>query len=185
MRPLFTIHAGEYVVGEHIEKAFPSLDIWIPAKDSGIDLLVTGRSRKAPISLQVKLSRDYKPMEAITDFDKGMLAQGWLTIDHAKLANSKADLWVIVLVSHERKQRPLFVLVPPQHLLRKLVIIHGNSNRYQFYPWVTRNGACLDGRGLSAAHKRQLADGAIVLGERDFSSYLGNWRSLELLADKM
>lgn len=61
MRPLFTIHAGEFIVGEHIEKNFPGLNVWIPSKDTGIDLLVTDKTNSCkPISLQVKLSRDYK-----------------------------------------------------------------------------------------------------------------------------
>ena len=33
MRPLFTIHAGEFVVGEHIEQQFPKF-VWIPSKDT-------------------------------------------------------------------------------------------------------------------------------------------------------
>src|SRR5436309_15549564 len=90
MRPLFTIHAGEFVVGEFIEKVFPNLDIWVPAKDTGIDLLVTGERGRRSISLQVKLSRDYKPLEARSEFDKGIVAQGWLTLDHEKLAASSA-----------------------------------------------------------------------------------------------
>jgi len=45
MRPMFTIHAGEYLVGLHLQQRL-GLNVWIPAKDTGIDLLVTGaRSR--------------------------------------------------------------------------------------------------------------------------------------------
>ncbi len=40
MKPLFTIHAGEYLVGERIEKNFKEWNVWIPSKDTGIDLLV-------------------------------------------------------------------------------------------------------------------------------------------------
>jgi hypothetical protein len=40
MKPLFTIHAGEYLVGLHVQKSL-KLNAWIPAKDTGIDLLVT------------------------------------------------------------------------------------------------------------------------------------------------
>ena len=41
MRPIFTIHAGEYLVATEIEKKFRDLRVWIPSKDIGIDLLVT------------------------------------------------------------------------------------------------------------------------------------------------
>jgi|GEM_PF-6304323 len=64
MRPLFTVHAGEFLVGEYIEETFSSLKVWIPAKDTGIDLLVTDAGARHAISLQVKLSRDYRPPEA-------------------------------------------------------------------------------------------------------------------------
>src|SRR6267142_4065538 len=177
MRALFTIHAGEYVVGEFIERTFPALDVWVPAKDTGVDLLITGKPVGSPISLQVKLSRDYKPLEAATEFERSILAAGWLTIDHDKLARSKADFWVIVLVSHERNLKPQFIVIPPRELLRKLVVIHGKSKRYHFYPWVTKSNVCLEGRGLLRAHKRQLVEGTIVLGDRDLSAYLENWNA--------
>ena len=41
MKSLFSIHAGEYLVGSHIEKSYPKWNVWIPSKDTGIDLLVT------------------------------------------------------------------------------------------------------------------------------------------------
>jgi hypothetical protein len=182
MRPLFTIHAGEFLVGEFIEKNFRSLNVWIPAKDTGIDLLVTGKADRRPVSLQVKLSRDYKAAEAVSEFDRNLVAAGWLTINHEKLAASTADLWVIVLVSHERKMKPRFVVIPPAELLRRLVVIHSKSKLYHFYPWVTNGDVCLDGRGLMRAHKRQLVDGSIVLGDRDLSAYLEDWSSLQKLA---
>lgn len=59
MRPIFTIHAGEYLVATEIERAFPHLQIWIPSKDTGVDLLVTDREQTKVASLQVKFSKDY------------------------------------------------------------------------------------------------------------------------------
>ncbi len=182
MRPLFTIHAGEYVVGEFIEHNFPSLNIWVPTKDTGVDLLVTGPRSDASLSLQVKLSRDYRPSEAASDFDRSLVAGGWLTIDHEKLSASTADLWVIVVIANERKLRPQFIVVPPRVFLSKLVAVHGKSRRYNFYPWITKNKKCLDGRGLLHEQRRQLAEGTMVLGERDLSGYLENWKPLQRLA---
>lgn len=182
MRPLFTVHAGEFVVGEFIEQSFPTLDVWIPAKDTGIDLLVTGPSSEKSVSLQVKLSRDYKPFEAKDDFQRSIAAAGWLTIDHKKLANSRAEWWVFVLVSHERKMKPQFIVIRPKELLRRLTVIHGKSKSYHFYPWITKKDRCLDGRGLLRSDREQLANGTIVLGERDLSSFLSNWSALKALA---
>src|SRR5205807_9167176 len=41
MRPLFTVHASELLVGQHIEQSFKGKNVWIPTKDSGVDLLIT------------------------------------------------------------------------------------------------------------------------------------------------
>ncbi len=43
MRPLFTIHAGEYLVGSEIEQHFKKekLNVWIPSRGADIDLLVS------------------------------------------------------------------------------------------------------------------------------------------------
>ena len=60
MKTLFTIHAGEYLVGNHLEKKYKKdIKVWIPSKDIGTDLLVTDSENKKSVSLQVKFSRDY------------------------------------------------------------------------------------------------------------------------------
>ena len=182
MRPLFTVHAGEFLVGEFIEKSFPTLNVWIPSKDTGIDLLVTSKKNSSSVSLQVKLSRDYKAPEAANDFDRDLVAAGWLTLAHDKIAKSTADYWVIVLVSHERKLQPQFIVIPPSELLERLVSIHGQSKNYQVYPWVTKSKVALEGRGLLKAQKKDLAAGSLPLGHRDLSTFLGNWSALQRIA---
>ena len=55
MQPIFTIHAGEYLVGSHIEqkirdKSGNKFNVWIPSKDTGIDVLVTNHDNpKQPL----------------------------------------------------------------------------------------------------------------------------------------
>lgn len=183
MRPLFTVHAGEFLVGEFIEKSFPTLNVWIPSKDTGIDLLVTNKKNSSSVSLQVKLSRDYKAPEAANDFDRSLVAGGWLTLAHDMIAKSTADYWVIVLVSHERKMQPQFIVIPPSELLKRLVSIHGKSKNYQVYPWVMKSKVALEGRGLLKAEKKALAAGSLALGDRDLSEFLGKWRALESIAE--
>ena len=51
MQPLFTIHAGEYLVGSHIEQHLrdpngDKVNVWVPSKDTGIDLLVADKTNK-------------------------------------------------------------------------------------------------------------------------------------------
>ena len=59
MQPIFTIHAGEYLVGSYIEDKFKKYRVWVPSKDIGIDLLVTNSKNSKAVSLQVKFSKDY------------------------------------------------------------------------------------------------------------------------------
>ena len=47
MRPLFTVHAGEFLVGQHIE-GFKGKNVWVPTKDTGVDLLVTNSANTKP-----------------------------------------------------------------------------------------------------------------------------------------
>ncbi|HQS58552.1 MAG: hypothetical protein B7Y56_11775 [Gallionellales bacterium 35-53-114] len=181
MRPLFTVHAGEFLVGEHIENTFSSLNVWVPAKDTGVDLLVTDAGARHTASLQVKLSRDYRLPEATEDFDRSLIAAGWLTLDHGKIEKSPAEWWVIVLVSHERKMKPQFIVIPPSELLSRLVQIHGKSKKYHFYPWVTKSGLCLEGRGLRKSERALLAKGKPPPELRDLSTFLNNWSCLQNL----
>jgi hypothetical protein len=63
VRPLFTVHAGEFLVGQHIESTFKDKKVWVPTKDSGVDLLlVTNAENTKAITLQVKFSRDFLPI---------------------------------------------------------------------------------------------------------------------------
>lgn len=41
MKPIFSIHAGEYLVGSFIEETYKDYNVWIPSKDTGVDFLVT------------------------------------------------------------------------------------------------------------------------------------------------
>jgi hypothetical protein len=182
MRPLFTVHAGEFLVGEFIERNYPELNIWIPAKDTGVDLLVTGKPGREPVSLQVKLSRDYRAPEAVDEFDHTVVAAGWLTINRVKLQASPAAWWVVVLVSHERRAKPQHIVIAPKELLKRLTATHGNAKSYHFYPWLTKEGTAMDGRGLSRADRKSLAAGNFHLGSRDLTPFVENWTCLKALA---
>lgn len=180
MRPIFTVHAGEFLVGEYIEKKFPELNVWVPSKDTGVDLLVTNKlDSSKSVGIQVKMSRDYKPAHATDDFSRKLLAGGWMTLAHNKIENSSADYWVFILVSHERKMEPQYIIIPPDKLLDLLVTIHGKSKNYHFYPWVLDTGVALQGRGLLKKEKKELAAGSYKLGARDLSEYLEDWSPLE------
>lgn len=162
-----------FLVGEYIEKKYPQLNVWVPTKDTGIDLLVTNKKDASKsVAIQVKMSRGYKPVHATDDFSRMLQAGGWLTLSHDKIQKSTAEYWVFILVSHERRMKPKYIIIPPSELLKRLVKIHGKSKSYHFYPWVLNTGVALQGRGLSKKEKAQIATGSFTLGERDLTDYL-------------
>ena len=103
MKPLYSIHAGEYLVGSYIEKNFKDLNLWIPSKDTGIDFLVTNRRNSKTISLQVKFSKDFLVTHMDDLFQSRLKSCGWWTLNRDKIKNSTADLWIFVLHSFNQK----------------------------------------------------------------------------------
>jgi len=69
MRPIFTIHAGEFLVGDFIEQHFRNTNVWLPSKDSGVDLLVTNKKNQVTVSLQLKFR--HTPLPAARNFHGG------------------------------------------------------------------------------------------------------------------
>ena len=93
MKSLFSIHAGEYLVGSYIEQRFRHVNVWTPSRDTGVDLLVSDRQNQRTVSLQVKFSKDYlvADMAQVPIFLKELRACGWWTIIRGKLQASAAD----------------------------------------------------------------------------------------------
>src|SRR5260370_24225168 len=185
MRPLFTIHAGELLVGEHIERHFPKLNVWIPTKDTGVDLLVTDRKSRKMVSLQVKLSRDYEgeylPSEEATASQHPFRATGWWTFDPAKIRASSADYWVLALIAFAHR-RPDYIVVPPAELYRRLKQVHRGHRRIQTYFSITRRNKCWETRGLGHADKTRIAAESFNDHRRNFTSFLNNWTPIARLA---
>lgn len=178
MRPIFTIHAGEFLFGERIEEKFPDADLWIPAKDKGIDFLITRPGTTRPTSVQVKMSRDYSPSAASTEFERKQIAGGWFTFSHRKIEESPAEIWSLILISRERRSKPFFINLRPTTLLNKLQAVHGKREKYDLYPWIVKGGTrnlCIEGRGLKKDDRERLAAGNLELGSRDWTDHYDNW----------
>src|ERR1035438_7594469 len=92
MKPLFTVHAGEYLVGAHIERTHPRWNVWVPSKDTGIDLLVTEAKNRKAVSLQVKFSKDFTPFDRSLVVRNHLLASGWWTHDLRKIDRKSTRL---------------------------------------------------------------------------------------------
>lgn len=178
MKSLFTVHAGEILVGSQIEQRFKNAELWLPAKDTGVDVLVTNPKRGRMVSLQVKFSHDFLITHMRSIYQEGLVACGWWTHSRKKILASKADLWVFALQAFDPKKTQ-YVLVPPKELYRRLSKIHRNADRVHSYLWVTKKGKCWETRGLSKRDEILIANHAYVNPERDFSPYLNNWDELK------
>jgi len=180
MQPLFTLHAGEYLVGAHIEKSFKRANVWVPVRDTGIDLLVSAPQNRATVSLQVKFSKDFLVTHMRPEFQTRLRASGWWTINREKLAKSPADLWVFVLQGFASRSTD-FVVVPRQELLRRLSAIHGARKTVQTYISVTRDQKCWETRGLSVPDQFLVAKGEYRHRDRDLTQWLNNWEPIARL----
>lgn len=181
MRSIFSIHAGEYLVGTHIEENFKNLNVWIPSKDIGIDLLVTDKTNRKTLSIQVKFSKDFlgslgnSSSEAVATKVK---SGGWWTFKQDKIKESIADLWILVLYRFTQKDYD-FVIIEPQELLRRYHLLGRDTAIIQSYVWVTVSERCWETRGLNKTQQEAIANNEYSESIRDLSSYLNNWQMVE------
>jgi len=178
MRPLFTINAGEFVVGDFIEKMYREkkyrLNVWHPSKDTGVDLLVTDGKNQKTISLQVKLSHNFLATDMHANHRKKLRAMSWFSLDRQKIDNSKADYWVFVLVDFTGGSRD-FVIIEPSQLLARLDKIHNTWKITPSYLWVTKDNHCWETRGLKRREQDAIDHGQYANKDRDFTEYLNDW----------
>lgn len=179
MKPIFTIHAGEYLVGTHIEKNFKKYNVWFPSKDRGIDLLVTNKGNQKAVSLQVKFSKDFLATHMADMFQQGLKACGWWTINREKLKNSIADYWVFTLYAFKKKDIQ-FIIITPDIFLNKIDNIHSQKHKtIQTYLWVTEKKKCWETRNLNKADQILVANDAYSNSDRNLTKYLNNWDQLK------
>lgn len=136
MKTIFTIHAGEYLVGSHIESHFKDWRVWIPSKDTGIDLLVSNADNSKTASIQVKFSKDFLVTHGKPAHQSKLVSCGWWTLNRQKLKDSTANFWVFVMHSFNQKNMQ-YVIIQPQELYRRLNLIHSKTKGIQSYLWVT------------------------------------------------
>jgi hypothetical protein len=178
MKPLFTVHAGEYLVGDYIEHNYPRWNVWIPSKDTGIDLLVTNTRNRKAVSLQVKFSKDYNPHHSPL-LQSRMLSGGWWVHDVDKIKRSPADLWVFVLPSFIERETS-YVILSPKELLRRFKAIHGSATkRIDSYLRVTKTKLCWESRGLPNADQDLIALDRYSDKNRNFTVFLNAWHQIE------
>jgi hypothetical protein len=184
MKPLFTVHAGEFLVGCEIERRFPHLNLWIPAKDTGVDLLVSDDEIKKTVSLQVKFSRDDLTTHMKDEvFHTELRASGWWTPTRQQIEKSSAQFWVFVLAGFVNRTTD-FIIIAPGELLKRLDQIHQKgADKLQCYFCVTKKDRCWETRGLKRSDVLSVAGATFNDVTRDFTPYLNNWKPVEALGD--
>lgn len=174
MKPIFTIHAGEYLVAATLEKKFRDYNIWLPSKDTGIDLLLTNKDNTKTSSLQVKFSKDFSTTHTKEIFRPDIKGAGWWTLNREKIRNSKADFWVFILYSLEKKTHD-FVVIKPTDLLSVFDNTNRSINLIHCYITVTNHNTVFETRGLNDNDMKLICANEFVDNFRDLKKHLNNW----------
>jgi hypothetical protein len=181
MKPIFTVDAGEYLVGEKLERR--GLRVWVPSKDAGVDLLVMDRAIRRSVRLQVKMSRDY------SDKDSGKIgaeieASGFFSVWIERLRKDAADFWVFVIVGAKLKKGQ-FLFIRPGDLFGRLSKLKEKKNRPQhFFLWIAKDGRCWETEGLSRDDLRKIALGKYKNPLRDLTPIVRDWSAIEKMLGK-
>jgi hypothetical protein len=174
MKPLFTIHEGEFLVGDLINRKFGhKFNVWVPTKDSGIDLLVTRkRLRGKAVGLQVKFSRSFDIPQELAG---RVIATSWYKLDPKKVRKSEADLWVFAILTLRHEQH--FVVIPTRELQKRVPC--GRSKMWNLYLWVYADGSCYQVRDLNNEERFDAVRHGVRDRNRDFSEWLDNWKLMD------
>jgi len=186
MKQFYTIHEGEYLVGNFLAKEIKGCVLWIPAKDEGTDILVTKKDDyKKSVSLQVKYSKDYLP-ENPAEIQKFCRSCGWWnfgqTIVKKSMGKNSVDFWVFTIHSFFEKETDCIV-IPPDDLYKRFSKFKKEGKSEQTYFWITKDGKCFDARGLNKSQQKSVFEGYFnsIEPERDFTGYLNNWEPVKQL----
>ena len=174
MKPIFTIHEGEFLVGDYINRRFGhKYNVWVPTKDSGVDLLVTRKGGKGrAVGLQVKFSRSFDIPKELT---RHVLATSWYTLDPKKVRQSEADLWVFVFMTLRLER--YFVLLPTTELRKR--IPRSSKSKWNLYLWAYADGACYQVRDLNREGRLDAVRRGVKDRSQDFSKWFENWSLLQ------
>ena len=178
MQPLFTIHAGEMIVADALQSRFQKrANVWIPTKDSGIDLLVTDANNRKTVSIQVKQSRCYAYPNLQARFGAQLTAAGWWRFEAEKIRSSPADFWVLLIIGTQVPATH-FIIIEPKTLLARLQKLRPGAASTQSHLWVTQEG-CWETMGLTNGEKSKLVGGEAMPKAREFSEFLNAWSRVE------
>ena len=174
MKPIFTIHAGEYLVAAEIEKSLKGVAVWLPSKDTGIDLLLTDKANKKTVSIQVKFSKDFSVTHAKEQFRPNIKGTGWWTLNKDKIKNSQAEYWIFILYSLVDRTHDL-IIIEPDELLSMFDKLNRRGERLQCYLTVTQKGKAFETRELPKEDLVLLCADKYINSDRSITKYLNDW----------
>ena len=177
MKPIFTIHAGEYLVAAEIERILKEVTVWLPSKDTGIDLLLTDKSNKKTTTLQVKFSKDFNTTHTKENLRQNIKGTGWWTLVKEKIETSKADYWVFIIYSLERKTHD-YIIIKPKKLLDIFKKLKREGKPLHCYLTVTTENKAFETRGLNKIEMKEIYERKYTNIERDVTIYLNNWNPI-------
>lgn len=178
MKPIFTIHAGEYIAGSSIEHFFAKnqdYHLWLPTKDKGIDLLISNLKSKKISSIQVKYSKDFSFEGKEVN---NRVSSGWFVLKNSKVNNSIADFWVFVVYDIEAFKHN-FIVIPKSKLIKLFTELNRNNKTIHCYILITQNGKAFETRGLDKNSLNRIKSETYEDDKRDLSIYLNNWNQLK------
>jgi len=179
MKPIFTIHVGEYLVGSEIEKQLSDWEVWLPSRDVGVDLLIRNKTTNSIKTIQVKFSKSWTETHTKVEFRKSFRTQGWWTLNSEKIKNSPADYWIFALYSFNTSKNDFIIITKTKliQLYTNLDVI--NNKTIHSYLWTLKNDRAFEGRGLRKNQIKDLINGEYNDTDRDLTAYLNNWGILE------
>ena len=177
MKPIFTIHAGEYLVAAEIEKSFKNVTVWLPSKDTGIDLLLTDKTNKKTTSLQVKFSKDFNTTYVKEYLRPDIKGTGWWSLNKEKIKLSKAEFWVFILYSLEKKSND-YIIIEPKELIEVLTNLERKEKIIHCYMTVTNKKTAFETRGLSDIDIQSICNNTYTNTKRELTKYLNQWKPI-------
>jgi hypothetical protein len=157
--------------------------VWLPSKDSGIDLLLTDGECSRAVSLQVKFSRSWEWEEPA--FGAIKIISSFFTVQRRKVETSPAQYWVFVLNPFHSKHSRFLVITKKELLEEHIKKYPGGQNACRLYFSLVGESEtkCWDLR-CSVAEKKEALRSRTIAPYRDYSRFLDNWSQMrqELLS---
>lgn len=180
MKPIFTIHAGEFLVGNTLEGLSTTnkpVKVWLPTKDTGVDLLVTDDNFTKSVSIQVKYSRDFNETNNVEAIRKNLISSGWWTLSIESIKKSQAHFWIFVLYQIHNKKFD-FIIIPKEDLLSFYQILNPGKSKFHSYLTINNCNEVFETRGLNRKGITDISNCKYQNQNRDLTQYLNNWQQI-------